>query len=57
MIYLLTDGVKNVTTYLAKEEADGRNQHYIGPEHILLALLREKTGIVGFFHKIIPPRQ
>jgi hypothetical protein len=30
-----------VTPHLGREEADGRHQHYIGPEHLLVGLLRQ----------------
>ena len=40
-----TERVKRIITTIAKEEAARLGHDYIGPEHILLALIREGNGI------------
>jgi ATP-dependent Clp protease ATP-binding subunit ClpC len=40
-----TERVKKIITHIAKEEAARLGHDYIGPEHILLALIREGSGV------------
>jgi hypothetical protein len=34
-----------VTPHLGREEAEARHQHYIGPEHLLVGLLRQREHL------------
>ncbi len=36
-----------IVPHFAREEAERRHQHYLGPEHLLLGLLREEKGIAA----------
>jgi hypothetical protein len=42
-----------VTAHLGREEAEARHQHYIGPEHLLVGLLRQRE----FLDQVDAPRQ
>lgn len=45
MNHEFTERVKKIITHIAKEEAARLGHDYIGPEHILLALIREGSGV------------
>jgi hypothetical protein len=42
-----------VTPHLGREEAEARHQHYIGPEHLLVGLLRQREHL----DQVDAPRQ
>jgi hypothetical protein len=42
-----------VTPHLGREEAEARHQHYIGPEHLLVGLLRQRE----FLDQVDSPRE